>query len=57
MTEYLGYNSINKLSKILEDNSFYKIFLITGKDSFEKTIIKKVILEILNDYDYFVDAL
>ena len=53
MTEYLGYNSINKLSKILEDNSFYKIFLITGKDSFEKTIIKKVILEILNDYDYF----
>ncbi len=53
MIEYLGFNSINKLSKILEDNSFYKIFLITGKDSFEKTIIKKVILEILNDYDYF----
>jgi len=53
MIEYLGLNSIKKLSKILEDHSFHKIFLITGKDSFEKTIIKKVILEILNDYDYF----
>jgi len=53
MTEYLGYNSIKNLSKILEKHSFHKIFLITGKDSFEKTIIKKVILEILNDYDFF----
>lgn len=53
MIEYLGFNSIKNLSKILEDQSFHKIFLITGKDSFEKTIIKKVILEILNDYDYF----
>ena len=53
MTEYLGYNSIKNLCKILEKHSFHKIFLITGKDSFEKTIIKKVILEILNDYDFF----
>ncbi|NVM36399.1 MAG: phosphonoacetaldehyde reductase [Candidatus Lokiarchaeota archaeon] len=53
MIEYLGYNSINKLSEILEKHSFHKIFLITGKGSFEKTSIKKVILEILKDYDFF----
>ncbi|MCK4480354.1 MAG: phosphonoacetaldehyde reductase, partial [Candidatus Lokiarchaeota archaeon] len=53
MIEYLGFNSINKLRKILEESSFNKIFLITGKDSFEKTITKKVILEILKDHDFF----
>ncbi len=53
MIEYLGFNSINKLRKILEEYSFNKIFLITGRDSFEKTIIKKVILEILKDYEFF----
>lgn len=52
MIEYLGYNSINNLSKVLKDNFFKKIFLITGKDSFEKTIIKEVMFKILEIYDF-----
>lgn len=52
MIEYLGFNSINKLKTILKKNSFKNIFLITGKDSFEKTIIKKKLLKILKNYDY-----
>ncbi|MFW9990352.1 MAG: iron-containing alcohol dehydrogenase [Candidatus Odinarchaeota archaeon] len=52
MIEYIGFNSINKLGKILEENSFNKIFLITGKQSFEKTKIKKVIFKILEKYDF-----
>jgi len=52
MREYLGFNSINKLKTILKKNTFKNIFLITGKDSFEKTIIKKKLLKILKNYDY-----
>ncbi len=52
MIEYLGFNSINKLKTILKKNSFKNIFLITGKGSFEKTIIKKKLLKILKNYDY-----
>jgi len=52
MIEYLGFNSISKLKKILEDHSFKKVFLITGKDSFEKTNIRKIILKILKSYEF-----
>ncbi len=52
MIEYLGFNSINKLKTILRKNTFKNIFLITGKDSFEKTIIKEKLLKILKNYDY-----
>jgi len=52
MIEYLGFNSIKKLKSILRKNSFKNIFLITGKDSFEKTLIKKKLLKILKNYNY-----
>jgi len=52
MIEYLGFNSINKLKTILKKNTFKNIYLITGKDSFEKTIIKKKLFKILKNYDY-----
>jgi len=53
MIEYLGFNSIRKLNKILEDHSFKKVFLITGKNSFEKTNISKIILKILKSYEFY----
>jgi alcohol dehydrogenase class IV len=53
MIEYSGFNSIRKLNNILEDDSFKKVFLITGKNSFEKTKISKIILQILKSYKFF----
>lgn len=53
MIEYLGNSSINNLKYILEEQHFKKIFLITGKNSFEKTTIKPTLLRILKNYELF----
>lgn len=53
MIEYLGFNSIDNLKRILKEYSFSKIFLITGKESFEKTNIKKIFQGILKNHDFF----
>jgi len=51
MNEYIGFNSIRKLEIILTKNNFRKIFLITGRKSFENTNIKKIIFNILKNYE------
>ena len=53
MLEYIGYDSIQKLKKILKNNNFKKIFLITGRKSFEQDEIKQVILKLLDGFDYY----
>jgi len=53
MLEYIGFNSIEKLEKILKKNNFRKIFLITGRKSFKNTNIKKIIFDILEEYDFY----
>ncbi|MFX1588653.1 MAG: phosphonoacetaldehyde reductase [Promethearchaeota archaeon] len=53
MLEYIGYNSIQKLKKILKNNNFKKIFLVTGRKSFEQDEIKHVILKLIDGYDYY----
>jgi len=53
MIEYLGNSTINNLKDILEEQHFKKIFLITGKNSFEKTTIKPTLLRILKNYELF----
>ena len=53
MLEYIGFNLIRRLEKILKKNKFQKIFLITGRKSFENTNIKKIIYNILKDYKFY----
>lgn len=53
MLEYIGFNSIERLEKILKKNNFRKIFLITGRKSFKNTNIKKIIFDILEEYDFY----
>ena len=53
MLEYIGFNSIERLEKILKKNNFRKIFLITGRKSFKNTDIKKIIFDILEEYDFY----
>ncbi|MFX1355711.1 MAG: phosphonoacetaldehyde reductase [Promethearchaeota archaeon] len=53
MLEYIGYNSIQKLKKILKNNNFKKIFLVTGRKSFEQDEIKQIILKLIDGYDYY----
>ncbi|MFX1256851.1 MAG: phosphonoacetaldehyde reductase [Promethearchaeota archaeon] len=53
MIEYIGLNAITKLQKILEENSFKKIFLLTGKSSFERSFYKKIIFNSLNNFEFF----
>ena len=53
MLEYIGFNSIERLEKILKKNNFRKIFLITGRKSFKSTDIKKIIFDILEEYDFY----
>ena len=53
MLEYIGFNSIERLEKILKKNNFRKIFLITGRKSFKNTYIKKIIFDILEEYDFY----
>ena len=53
MLEYIGFNSIERLEQILKKNNFRKIFLITGRKSFKNTDIKKIIFNILKEYDFY----
>ena len=53
MSEFIGFNSIERLEKILKKNNFRKIFLITGRKSFKNTDIKKIIFDILEEYDFY----
>lgn len=53
MIEYKGFNSIENLKKILQQNNFDNIFLITGRKSFEQNEIKNIILDILKDFHYY----
>jgi len=53
MLEYIGFNSIKKLGNILKKKKFQKIFLITGRKSFENTNIEKIILNILKNYEIY----
>jgi len=53
MLEYIGFNSIKKLDNILKKKKFQKIFLITGRKSFENTNIEKIILNILKNYEIY----
>lgn len=53
MIEYKGFNSIENLKKILQQNNFDNIFLITGRKSFEQNEIKNIILDIIKDFHYY----
>ncbi|MHA1671607.1 MAG: phosphonoacetaldehyde reductase [Promethearchaeota archaeon] len=53
MLEYIGFDSVKNLKEILETNNFKKIFLITGRKSFEQKEIKSVILEELSDVQFY----
>ena len=53
MLEYIGYDSIQELKEILKNNNFKKIFLVTGRKSFEQDEIKQVILKLLDGFDYY----
>lgn len=52
MPEYIGYNSIEKLERILKLESFRNIFLITGRNSFENTKIKRLIYNSLKGVEF-----
>ncbi|ADQ13541.1 phosphonoacetaldehyde reductase [Halanaerobium hydrogeniformans] len=56
--EYFGFNSISKLKEIIDIESPSKIFLVTGKSSYEKSGAKDKIENILKgniDYQIFND--
>ena len=53
MLEYIGYNSIDNLERILKSESFRNIFLVTGKKSFENTKIKQIIHNSLRNFNFF----
>ena len=48
--EYVGFGSVNNLSDILSKYNPRNIFLITGKNSYEKSGAKKIIGSILSGY-------
>jgi len=50
---YIGKNSINKLSEILNSHSPQKVFLVTGKKSYEKSGAKDLIELILKNTEYY----
>ena len=52
MQEYIGYNAIKNLERILKKNSFRNIFLITGRKSFEDTKINEVIYNALKGFKF-----
>ena len=49
--EYLGYNSITQLNNILKKHNPRNIFLVTGKDSYEKCGAKSTIDIFLKNYN------
>ncbi|MHA1375237.1 MAG: phosphonoacetaldehyde reductase [Promethearchaeota archaeon] len=53
MLEYIGFDSVENLKEILEKNNFKKIFLITGRKSFEQKEIKSVILDALSEVQFY----
>jgi len=57
--EFFGFGSIDNLNKILKIEKPKKVFLVTGKDSFEKCGAKKEINKILTyakcKFNYFSD--
>ncbi len=55
--EYLGFNSVNNLKKILLKHNPKNIFLATGKESYERCGAKSIISNILKNYNiiYFDD--
>ena len=50
--EYFGFGSIKNLKNILKEENPKKIFLVTGKKSYEKSGIKDHILQYLQIYDF-----
>lgn len=48
--EYIGFESINQLAKALSSISPRKIFLVTGKQSFEESGAKRLTAPILKNY-------
>ena len=50
--EYFGFGSIKNLKNILKEENPKKIFLVTGKKSYEKSGIKDHILQYLQNYDF-----
>ncbi len=52
MQEYIGYNAIKNLERILKKNSFRNIFLITGRKSFENTKIQEVMYNALKGFKF-----
>ena len=53
MLEYIGFDSVKNLKDILENNNFKKIFLITGRKSFEQMEIKSIILDTLSEVQFY----
>ncbi|MBY9019120.1 MAG: iron-containing alcohol dehydrogenase, partial [Candidatus Lokiarchaeota archaeon] len=53
MLEYIGFDSVKNLKDILEKNNFKKIFLITGRKSFEQMEIKSIILDALSEVQFY----
>ncbi len=49
--EYFGFNSINNLRNILLKHKPKNIFLVTGKNSYEKCGAKKILNKILRNYN------
>jgi len=50
--EYFGFDSIKNLKNILKQEDPNKIFLVTGKKSYEKSGAKNSILKYLKNYDF-----
>jgi alcohol dehydrogenase len=50
--EIFGFESLNKIKDILKKESPKKIFLVTGKDSYISCGAKKILEDILTNYDF-----
>jgi len=50
--EYFGFDSIKNLKNILKEEDPNKIFLVTGKKSYEKSGAKNSIVKYLENYDF-----
>ena len=50
--EYFGFDSIRNLKDILEKENPEKIFLVTGKESYEKSGAKESLSQYLKNYDF-----
>jgi len=50
--EYFGFDSIKNLKNILKQEDPKKIFLVTGKKSYEKSGAKNSIVKYLQNYDF-----